>query len=363
MENNFNISTINSDNSTIPIVNSEQENNKNNNENSNNKKKEISRIEKFFDKLLYISEGFYNKIIRNISPFFTISICNLVCFSFCLLHKILLPYWYIKYGYFCYIITKIVSILQVFYIIINYILSCITKPGGLDDFKHSTYYKKHNPYITNALTFNHLPKKQGSYIIDFCDKCNESKPLRAHHCSLCGICILKMDHHCPWINNCIGLNNHRFFVLFITHLCLFCLFLIVISVPVVYSNFFLHDKSLNDNEELLIFISIVSLAGFLLTLFFSVWNWYLIIKGYTSIEFWGSRSGVLVKTSSVNVEQIKTFSNGKINDHLFEVFGERNIFKILFFIRIKKLPFSGLEWSRYFDNNFAIKGIEEVKDN
>ena len=47
----------------------------------------------------------------------------------------------------------------------------------------------------------------------------------------------------------------------------------------------------------------------------------------------------------------------------FQVFGERNIFKILFLIRIKKLPFSGLEWSRYLDENFAIKGIEEVKDN
>ena len=363
MEKNFNHSIINSDKSIIQIVESEQENNNNKNKDSNSKTKESSGIEKIFDKLLYVSEGFYNKIIRNISPFFTISICNLVLFSFCLLHRFLLPYWYINCGFFYYIIAKIFSFFHVFYILINYTLSCITKPGSLDDFKHSTYYKKHNPYITNELSFNHLPKKQGSYLIDFCNKCNENKPIRAHHCSLCGICVLKMDHHCPWINNCIGLNNHRFFVLFITHLCLFCLFIIVINVPVAYSYFFLHNQSQNDNEELVIFISIISLAGFLLTLFFSFWNWYLIIKGYTSIEFWGSRAGVLVKTSSEDVEQIKTFSTGKIKDHLFEVFGERNIFKILFLIRIKKLPFSGLEWSRYLDENFAIKGIEEVKDN
>eukprot|EP00468_Gymnochlora_sp_CCMP2014_P009955 CAMPEP_0167747166 /NCGR_PEP_ID=MMETSP0110_2-20121227/4131_1 /TAXON_ID=629695 /ORGANISM="Gymnochlora sp., Strain CCMP2014" /LENGTH=66 /DNA_ID=CAMNT_0007632039 /DNA_START=193 /DNA_END=390 /DNA_ORIENTATION=- len=31
-----------------------------------------------------------------------------------------------------------------------------------------------------------------------CDKCKLPKPERAHHCSVCGRCTLKMDHHCPW---------------------------------------------------------------------------------------------------------------------------------------------------------------------
>lgn len=40
------------------------------------------------------------------------------------------------------------------------------------------------------------------------------KPERAHHCKTCRACILKYDHHCPWINQCVGLGNERYFILF-----------------------------------------------------------------------------------------------------------------------------------------------------
>lgn len=47
-----------------------------------------------------------------------------------------------------------------------------------------------------------------------CKKCVQPKPPRTHHCSICDCCYLKMDHHCPWMNNCIGFFNHRYFVSF-----------------------------------------------------------------------------------------------------------------------------------------------------
>ena len=47
-----------------------------------------------------------------------------------------------------------------------------------------------------------------------CVKCQCSKPPRCHHCSVCGRCVMMMDHHCPWMNNCVGQRNLKAFLLF-----------------------------------------------------------------------------------------------------------------------------------------------------
>ncbi|XP_078254120.1 palmitoyltransferase ZDHHC2 [Rhinoraja longicauda] len=62
--------------------------------------------------------------------------------------------------------------------------------------------------------------------IRYCDRCQLVKPDRCHHCSVCDKCILKMDHHCPWVNNCIGFSNYKFFFLFLAYSLLYCVFIV-----------------------------------------------------------------------------------------------------------------------------------------
>jgi palmitoyltransferase len=51
----------------------------------------------------------------------------------------------------------------------------------------------------------------------WCHVCTGFKPPRAHHCQSCQRCILKMDHHCPWMGTCVGLSNHAHFVRFLVY--------------------------------------------------------------------------------------------------------------------------------------------------
>uniref|UniRef100_A0A3P8WVU9 Palmitoyltransferase n=1 Tax=Cynoglossus semilaevis TaxID=244447 RepID=A0A3P8WVU9_CYNSE len=67
--------------------------------------------------------------------------------------------------------------------------------------------------------------RTNSGAIRFCDRCQLLKPDRCHHCSVCDKCILKMDHHCPWVNNCVGFSNYKYFMLFLAYSLLYCLFI------------------------------------------------------------------------------------------------------------------------------------------
>lgn len=48
-----------------------------------------------------------------------------------------------------------------------------------------------------------------------CPDCMVLRTPRSRHCGSCNHCVERFDHHCPWINNCVGAKNHGVFMCFL----------------------------------------------------------------------------------------------------------------------------------------------------
>uniref|UniRef100_A0A8R1HQB5 Palmitoyltransferase n=3 Tax=Caenorhabditis japonica TaxID=281687 RepID=A0A8R1HQB5_CAEJA len=80
--------------------------------------------------------------------------------------------------------------------------------------------------------------------IRFCDKCCCIKPDRSHHCSMCEQCVLKFDHHCPWVNNCVNFGNYKYFILFMGYGFVLCLWVAATTLP-TFIQFWQHEYDMN----------------------------------------------------------------------------------------------------------------------
>lgn len=68
-------------------------------------------------------------------------------------------------------------------------------------------------------------------VYTWCDDCQQLRPPRAHHCSVCNKCIIKMNHHCPMVGSCVGFKNHQKFITFTVHANLGCLYTFLMLTP------------------------------------------------------------------------------------------------------------------------------------
>lgn len=63
--------------------------------------------------------------------------------------------------------------------------------------------------------------------------CQTEKTLTSKHCIICNKCVDGFDHHCYWVNNCIGKSNLYLFIVFILLTASNILLNIVLSVVIL----------------------------------------------------------------------------------------------------------------------------------
>ncbi|KAF7142194.1 hypothetical protein RHSIM_Rhsim05G0194400 [Rhododendron simsii] len=161
--------------------------------------------------------------------------------------------------------------------VFNYAVAIYTDPGRVP----ATFM----PDVEDADNPVHEIKRKGGDL-RYCQKCSHYKPPRAHHCRVCKRCVLRMDHHCIWMNTCVGHANYKVFFIFVLYAVIACIYSLVLLVGSLTN-----DSAKDEKESEGSFRTIYVISGLLLvplTVALSVllaWHIYLILRNKTTIEY------------------------------------------------------------------------------
>eukprot|EP00993_Chasmostoma_nieuportense_P002624 NODE_3403_length_974_cov_45.664699_g3256_i0.p1 GENE.NODE_3403_length_974_cov_45.664699_g3256_i0~~NODE_3403_length_974_cov_45.664699_g3256_i0.p1 ORF type:complete len:293 (+),score=74.74 NODE_3403_length_974_cov_45.664699_g3256_i0:51-929(+) len=167
-------------------------------------------------------------------------------------------------------------------LLVSYLRACLTSPGYVVDGWEKKFIQTSSHVFD--LEAHHAISKESKMRggIRFCRKCNVLKPDRSHHCSDCCRCVKKMDHHCPWINNCVGFNNQKFFLLFLMYIPISALWVTGTGLYQFYSTLNFAKLSLC-YVNFLVSLLVAGIFGTALLMFFG-FTIKMVLDNQTTIE-------------------------------------------------------------------------------
>ncbi|EAR82585.3 ankyrin repeat protein (macronuclear) [Tetrahymena thermophila SB210] len=140
---------------------------------------------------------------------------------------------------------------------ISFLLSWLIEPGYI----RTTDKKKDLEYQLKCL-------QQSNDDHEICYECILLRPPRSKHCEYCQRCVIVYDHHCPWINNCVGANNYLWFSIFIFSTFFYALFIIVTSsMYMMESNYGNYGLKFNNQNTQLILHKLSSIICIVIGIF------------------------------------------------------------------------------------------------
>jgi palmitoyltransferase len=172
------------------------------------------------------------------------------------------------------IIVTLIGAWIVFNIIFNFVSCSYVGPGFVGTLDAITIQMQMNDPALRGNVENYR----------WCGDCQAIKPMRSNHCGLCRRCVLKMDHHCPWVNCCVGWSNQRYFMLFIFYLFVGSIFFIKVDQNMM-NVIAKHPANGVKETQAHVVAVIMSLAACFASLLFGGWTTYLLMNNLTTFEF------------------------------------------------------------------------------